>query len=79
MKLVVENLALARGGRTILDGMSFTVLLDVEREVFKQYFIRGVPTTYFINRKGIIQSVTIGAFANIEEIEKNLNKITSGS
>ncbi len=60
-------------------GISFMVLLDAEREVSMQYFVRGVPTTYFIDRKGVIQSVTIGAFANIEEIEKNLNKITSGS
>ena len=59
-------------------GISFTVLLDAEREVSMQYFVRGVPTTYFIDRKGVIQSVTIGAFANIEEIEKNLNKIISG-
>ena len=59
-------------------GISFKVLVDTEREVSMQYFVRGVPTTYFINRKGVIQNITIGAFAGVEEIEKNLNKIISG-
>lgn len=60
-------------------GISFTVLLDTERNVFRQYFVRGVPTTYFIDTKGVIQRVTIGAFADVEEIEKNLDKIISRS
>lgn len=59
-------------------GISFTVLLDTERDVFRQYFVRGVPTTFFIDRKGVIQSVTTGAFGDMREIKKNLNKIVSG-
>ncbi len=56
-------------------GISFTVLLDTERYVFRQYFVNGVPTTYFIDRRGIIQAITVGAFSGTEEIEKNLDKI----
>lgn len=83
-ELVILAIDIGEGRSAVKDfveeyGLSFVVLLDTEREVSKQYFVRGVPTTYFIDRKGVIQNVTIGAFASIEEIEKNLNKITSGS
>ena len=83
-ELVILPVNIGEGKSTVKEfteeyEVSFTVLLDTERTVFRQYFVRGVPTTYFIDRKGVIQSVTIGAFVDIEEIEKNLNKITSGS
>lgn len=82
--LVVLTINVGESRPTVKDfveefGISFSVLLDTERNVFRQYFVRGVPTTYFIDTKGIIQHVTIGAFADVEEIEKNLDKIISGS
>lgn len=83
-ELVILAVNIGEGKSTVKDfveeyGIPFTVLLDTERNVFRQYFVRGVPTTYFVDRKGVIQDVTIGAFSNIEEIEKNLKKIVLGS
>ena len=42
-------------------GLSFTVLLDTRGQVSKQYFVRGIPTNVFVDRKGIVRAVHIGA------------------
>ena len=82
--LVVLAINVGESRSTVKDyveeyGISFTVLLDEGRKVFRQYFVHGVPTTYFIDREGVIQHVTIGAFADVNGIEKNLDKIISGN
>lgn len=56
-------------------GLSFTVLLDVDQEVTLLYNIRAIPTTFFIDKDGIIQDVKIGAFADKSDIEKRLARI----
>ncbi len=55
-------------------GLSFTVLLDTKEKVAQSYNIRGIPSTFFIDKDGIIQVKIIGAFPNKAEIEKNLGK-----
>ena len=55
--------------------MTFTVLLDEERDVSTMYGIRAIPTTYFIDKDGVIRKVKIGAFSGIEEIEDHLKEI----
>jgi peroxiredoxin len=44
------------------EGLTFPVLLDIEREVSIEYYVRAIPTTYFIDREGIIRAIKIGAF-----------------
>ena len=59
-------------------GLSFQVLLDSEQSVAKNYNIRGIPTTFFIDKDGIIQDMKIGAFTSKAEIEQRLiNSIVS--
>ena len=58
-------------------GLSFLVLLDTKQDVAQQYNIRGIPTTFFIDKDGIIQVKIIGAFPSKAAIEKNLSKIIS--
>ncbi|GIW08433.1 MAG: hypothetical protein KatS3mg060_3238 [Dehalococcoidia bacterium] len=41
-------------------GLTFPVLLDKNGEVVSRYRVRGIPTTVFIDRGGIIQSVYLG-------------------
>lgn len=41
-------------------GLTFPILLDRDGSVSALYRLRGLPTTYFIDRRGIIRSVTIG-------------------
>jgi len=55
------------------NGLNFVIPLDPRGDVSTLYNIRGMPTTFFINDKGIITSIKIGPFINIEEIEERLN------
>jgi len=54
------------------------VLLDTSGVVAQQYSILNVPTTYFIDGDGVIQSKRIGAFINTAQIEEQLSKIMLG-
>lgn len=58
-------------------GLSFPVLLDVNGEVSRLYELRVLPTSFFIDRQGVIQEVVVGGpmpeallRARIEEILK---------
>ena len=54
---------------------SFTVLLDTKQEISLKYNIRAIPTTFFIDKDGIIQEIKVGAFSNTAEIEGLLSNI----
>ncbi len=41
-------------------GLTFPILFDEDGEVSLLYQLRSLPTTYFIDRQGIIQDVVIG-------------------
>jgi len=55
------------------NGLNFVIPLDLRGDVSTLYNIRGMPTTYFINDKGIITSIKIGPFINMEEIEDRMD------
>jgi len=55
--------------------LSFTVLLDTKQDVAQRYNITGIPTTFFIDKDGIIQDKVIGAFPDKTQIENRLSKI----
>ena len=55
--------------------LSFTVLLDTKQDVAQRYNITGIPTTFFIDKDGIIQEKVIGAFQSKTQIENKLSKI----
>ena len=57
------------------NGLSFPVLLDTNGKVAGMYNIRGIPTTVFVDRGGVIQTMKIGAFSGKAAIEDNLSKI----
>ena len=42
-------------------GYSWTFVLDTSGEVSANYKIAAIPTSFFIDREGIIQAVNIGA------------------
>ena len=54
---------------------SFPVLLDTKRDVAQDYNIQYIPSTFFIDKYGIIQEKIIGAFPSKIAIEENLSKI----
>jgi peroxiredoxin len=55
-------------------GLTFPILLDREASVFGQYHVTGLPTSYFIDREGVIRELTIGAM-NRSIIMEKLRKI----
>ena len=57
--------------------LSFPVLLDTKQDVALKYNIRALPTTFLIDKDGVIQGIKFGAFSSKEDIEKNLSKIIS--
>ncbi len=59
------------------NGLSFSVLLDTKKDVAQSYGIQGIPTTFFIDKDGVIQGLRLGAFQNKEQIEQYLGKIIS--
>lgn len=55
---------------------TFPVLLDTQGKVGNLYQVRGIPTTYFIDKKGVIVDVTVGALTGSQLRQKiqNLTK-----
>jgi cytochrome c biogenesis protein CcmG/thiol:disulfide interchange protein DsbE len=45
-------------------GLTFPILLDRDGSVSTLYQLRGLPTTFFVNREGIIRTVVIGGPMN---------------
>ncbi len=55
--------------------LSFPVLLDTKQDVDQKYNIYGIPTTFLIDKDGIIQDIKVGAFQSTAELESSLSKI----
>jgi peroxiredoxin len=53
-------------------GLSLPVLLDENREASRGYNIQYFPTTFLIDKDGIIQRGQIGAFQSKDEIEAGI-------
>ena len=56
-------------------GLSFPVLLDSNGKVTERYYVTGIPTTFFIDKDGIIQYIKVGLFQSKAEIESSLSKL----
>jgi len=55
--------------------LSLPVLLDAKQAVAQKYNIWSIPTTFFIDKDGIIQEKIVGAFPSKIAIEEKLSKI----
>jgi len=55
--------------------LSLPVLLDTKKNVAPKYGIRAIPTTFFIDKDGIVRNKVIGAFPSKAAIESRLNEI----
>ena len=58
-------------------GLTFTILLDPGANVQKLYRIRAYPTSFFIDREGVIQVQHFGAMTE-EQLDANLAQIGIG-
>jgi thiol-disulfide isomerase/thioredoxin len=57
-------------------GVTFPSLVDRTGEVTRQWRATGLPTTFLIDRQGIIRDVRVGAFTD-EMLEPKLSKLIS--
>ncbi len=78
--LVMVSVNMGESASTVINFMksyslSFPVLLDTRQNVAAKYNIRGIPTTFFVDKDGIIRDVIIGGFQSKAQIEARLEKI----
>jgi peroxiredoxin len=55
--------------------LSLPVLLDSDGDITRRYGMPGIPTTFFIDRDGILRAKVIGGFPSKAAIESRLNEI----
>jgi len=55
----------------------FPILLDRENGVYKSYRVPGYPTSFFIDRNGVVRDVIIGLPGH-EEFESRLKRLIEG-
>ena len=55
--------------------LSLTVLMDTDIKVATAYSVTGIPTTFILDKNGIIRYKLVGSFRNKEAIENELSKI----
>ncbi|MFQ5933438.1 MAG: TlpA family protein disulfide reductase [Dehalococcoidia bacterium] len=56
-------------------GLTFTMTLDESLEITRAYQVPAYPSTYLIDRDGVIRSIRIGAFLSEEEILGTLESL----
>lgn len=71
---VGENATAIRQFMTGLN-LSLTVPIDADLKVTKAYGITAIPTSFFIDKNGVIQQKVMGAFPSVAAIEAGLSKI----
>lgn len=54
------------------NGLTFTIPMDISGHVAESFAARGLPTSFFIDSDGVIKSIKIGPFINIDEIEQRM-------
>ncbi len=56
-------------------GLTFPVLLDRTGEVSARYQLRALPTTFFVDRRGVIRKVVLGGPMNDATIQSNVEQL----
>ncbi|GBC93896.1 Thiol-disulfide oxidoreductase ResA [bacterium HR15] len=53
--------------------LTFPVLVDEKNEVSAQYKVQGVPTTFVIDKEGVIREVIVGA--NLKKLKEAIQSL----
>lgn len=56
-------------------GVTFPILLDRNGEVSREYQLRGLPTSFFIDRNGVIRAVIVGGPMSEVVIRTNIETL----
>lgn len=59
-------------------GLTFSVPLDLTGIVSRQYQLRALPSTYFVDREGVIRKVVIGGPMSETTIQTTVEEILKG-
>jgi peroxiredoxin len=78
--LVLLEINMGETSSTVSDylqsnNLNLPILLDTEMDVAGKYSVQYIPTTYLINKDGIIQNKIIGAFSDKSAIESYVTKM----
>lgn len=57
------------------EGLSFPIALDLDGKVTSRYGVRPIPTSFLIDKEGVIRGIRVGAFRGKEDIVRELKKI----
>jgi len=57
------------------NGLTFPVLLDSNAVAARAYNVNGIPASFFIDKNGIIQKVKIGAYADLDALERDVQAL----
>ena len=60
-------------------GLTFPILLDRDGKAARAYQVMGLPSTYFVDRDGIIQSVVVGGPLSEASIRSRIEDLLTGS
>jgi peroxiredoxin len=55
---------------------SFRVVLDSDNAVGDTYGVRGIPTSVLVDKRGIVQSITVGNVSSEEDLRKRVQRVT---
>ena len=58
-------------------GYTFKILLDTWATVASDYYIRVIPTTFFLDRNGIIQDMQVGKFSGSAAIRQKISALAN--
>jgi cytochrome c biogenesis protein CcmG/thiol:disulfide interchange protein DsbE len=81
-ELVMLTINIGESADTVKDffqdrNLSLPVLFDTDITVARTYGVLGIPTTFFIDKEGIIRAKVIGAFPGKSAIYSRLSEIMS--
>lgn len=60
-------------------GLAFPILLDWDGAVSQRYLLRALPSTFFIDRQGVIRSVVVGGPMSEAVIQTKIEALLQGS
>jgi peroxiredoxin len=59
--------------------LTFPVLMDRDGDVANRYLVRSIPTTFFVDRSGVIQDVVVGGPMPHAFIESKVTALLTGN
>jgi cytochrome c biogenesis protein CcmG/thiol:disulfide interchange protein DsbE len=56
-------------------GLTFPILMDRDGSVSARYQVNGLPSTFFVDRAGVVQNVTLGGPMTAAFIESQVTSL----